>query len=162
MQTLTTKATYETIEEIVNPPIFELKNQFWEEIRNPYVQEMSMVLQNCQQILQTGFNSDPMEEVEFMEVFENDVRKYTADYIKKLFRDINVNLLRRFNKEFKEEANGSERNWVTMEESAIRDLWAKCKGDTEKLYEFFKYIEIPIDISSRVSTTPGETPGADP
>jgi len=103
-----------------------------------------------------------MEEVEFMEVFENDVRKYTADYIKKLFRDINVNLLRRFNKEFKEEANGSERNWVTMEESAIRDLWAKCKGDTEKLYEFFKYIEIPIDISSRVSTTPGETPGADP
>jgi hypothetical protein len=37
MQTLTTKATYDTIEEIVNPPIYELKNTFWEEIRTPYV-----------------------------------------------------------------------------------------------------------------------------
>jgi len=47
MQTLTTKATYDTIEEIVNPPIFDLKNTFWEEIRTPYVQEISIVLQNC-------------------------------------------------------------------------------------------------------------------
>jgi len=29
METLTTKATYETVEEIVNPPIYELKDDFW-------------------------------------------------------------------------------------------------------------------------------------
>ena len=51
-----------------------------------------------------------------------------------------------------------------MEEPAIRELWAQCKKECEKLYELFKYIDIPFDISSRVagSTTPGATPGMDP
>jgi len=105
-----------------------------------------------------------MEEQDFLERFEVDVRKYTAEYIKKLFRDINVNLLRKFNKQFKEDVNGSERNWVTMEEPVIRELWSKCKQECEKLYEMFKYIDIPFDISSSVAggTTHGGTPGMDP
>ena len=40
MHTITTKATFETIEEIVSPPIYELKNNFWDDIRDPYVNEI--------------------------------------------------------------------------------------------------------------------------
>lgn len=42
-----------------------------------------------------------MEELEWLENFEMDIRKYSGAYIKKLFKDIDVNLVRRFNAEFK-------------------------------------------------------------
>ena len=42
-----------------------------------------------------------------MEHFESDIKDYTGNYIKKLFKDINVNLLRRFNNEFKQDKSGS-------------------------------------------------------
>lgn len=48
MQRITTKATYDSIEEIVNPHIYELNQDFWEKIRTPYVNEIQGVLGNCQ------------------------------------------------------------------------------------------------------------------
>ena len=101
MSTLTCKATFETIEEIVNPPIYELKNEFWQDIKDPYTSEMLLVLLNCKKILSEGFSVSPVEEQDFMENFESEIKEYTGTYIKKLFKDINVNLLRRFNNEFK-------------------------------------------------------------
>jgi len=71
MTTITTKATFETIEEIVNPPVYELKNDFWTDIRNPYTDEMILVLINCKKILNEGFSVTPIEEQDFMENFEN-------------------------------------------------------------------------------------------
>jgi len=50
----------------VSGPIYELNETFWEEIREPYTQEIKMVLQNCGEILKSGFNSDPTEQEEFM------------------------------------------------------------------------------------------------
>lgn len=101
MLNITTKATFDTIEEIVNPPIYSLPADFWKQIRDPYMEEMVLVLGNCKKILKTGFDVDGIEETGFMDKFEGEVRDYTQSYIKKLFRDINVNLLRRFNKDFK-------------------------------------------------------------
>lgn len=66
LQNLTTKATYDTIEEIVSGPIFELNDNFWEEIREPYTEEIKAVLQNCGEILKNGFSSDQNEQEEFM------------------------------------------------------------------------------------------------
>jgi hypothetical protein len=40
MEKITMKATFETIEEIVNGPIYELRNDFWVEIREPYSNEI--------------------------------------------------------------------------------------------------------------------------
>jgi sugar diacid utilization regulator len=37
---ITQKATFDTIEEIVNYPIYQMKDDFWAEIRKPYAQEM--------------------------------------------------------------------------------------------------------------------------
>jgi hypothetical protein len=37
------------------------------------------------------------EERDFVEGFQSEVKRYTKDYIKKLFKDINTNLLRKFN-----------------------------------------------------------------
>ena len=71
---MTTKATYDTIEEIVSGPIFELNENFWDEIREPYTEEIKMVLQNCGEILKNGFNSDQTEQEDFMQRLETDVR----------------------------------------------------------------------------------------
>lgn len=99
-----------------------------------------------------------MEEIDFLERFEIEIRAFTGDYIRKCFKDINQNLLRRFNNEFKQDKNGTQRNWVSMEEPAIREHWARSKAEIESLFKSFKYIEIPIDIASRFSSeTP--TPG---
>lgn len=43
------------------------------------------------------------------------MKKYTQDYIAKLFKDINTNLLRKFNKQFKTDEKGALRKWVAME-----------------------------------------------
>lgn len=161
MHRITTKATFETIEEIVNPPVYELKPDFWVDIRDPYVTEIMQVLLNCKQILHQGFQVNLVEEQDFMDKFEAEIREYTSSYIKKLFKDINVNLLRRFNNMFKNDKTGSQRNWVAMEEKQIRDLWAMCKQDIEPIFNSFKYIEIPNDLSSKVVKSEAETPGVE-
>jgi len=148
MQTITAKATYDTVEEIVNAPIFELNEDFWQDIRDPYTQEINLVLKNCKEILRNGFKTSAFEEEEFLENFELDIRKYTGDYIKKQFKDINSNLLRRFNQKFKSDDKGVQRNWMMLEEPAIRELWITTKTDIEAMFKHFKYIEIPIDLCS--------------
>jgi len=143
---LTQKATFDTIEELVSYPIYTLKDNFWEEIRKPYTDEVRAVLLNCQNILREGFKASEAEETEFLENLESEIRKFTGDYIKKLFKDINTNLLRRFNNEFKNNEKGQARNWVTIEEPQIRELWLKCKNSTIVVLQKTKYIEIPLDM----------------
>jgi len=58
-----------------------------------------------------------------MERFEYEITDHTNSYIKKLFKDINNNLLRKFNKEFKNDKGGAHRNWVSIEEDQIKKLW---------------------------------------
>jgi len=54
--------------------------------------------------------------------------KNSNDYIKRLFGDINVNLLRKFNMRFKKDENGKNREWRDIEEPKIRDLWQKIRA----------------------------------
>lgn len=116
---MTIKATYETIEEIVNEPIYSVDDNFWELIGGALKEEISLVSQNCREILRNGFKTNDAEENEFIELFMDEVKKFTRDYIKKLFRDVNTNLLRRFKKEFEQDENGKRRNWVLMESEQI-------------------------------------------
>lgn len=60
---------------------------------------------------------------------EKEIHVFTTDYIKKLFTDINTNLLRRFNKFFKKEENGKPRDWPAIEEPKIRELFTKFKAE---------------------------------
>lgn len=81
---------------------------------------------------------------------ENEIREFSGMYIKKLFKDINTTVLRRFNSDFKHEKGGSQRNWVALEEGQIKDLWQKCKAEIEPIFQSFKYIEIPTELSNKV------------
>ena len=135
-----------------------MKDDFWAEIRKPYAQEMQAVLLNCQNILRNGFKSSQHEEEEFLESLEQELRKFTADYIRKLFKDINSNLLRRFNQEFKNDDKGQARNWVTIEEPQIRELWLTSKNRTLALLSQAKYIDIPTDMVSAMNETPTGDP----
>jgi hypothetical protein len=47
LQELTKKAFYDTAEEIINDPVYQLKDNFWVEISGPLNQELSLVIQNC-------------------------------------------------------------------------------------------------------------------
>ena len=73
-------------------------------------------MSNCLMILSQGFNANFEEIVEFKTQFTNEIRDFTKQYISKMFRDINTNVLRRFKSEFEKDENGQLRNWVAMEE----------------------------------------------
>lgn len=101
LQDITSKATHEAVEEILSGPIYELKDDFWDVIKVNYTQEISSVLLSCDEILKKGFISNAEEKENFMERLETDIKVYAQEQIKKQFRDINTNLLRKFNNQFK-------------------------------------------------------------
>lgn len=105
--------------------------------------------------MRNGFKTTDTEENEFIELFMDDIKKFTQDYIKRLFRDVNTNLLRRFKKEFEQDENGKRRNWVLMETEQIQDAWTKCKSVIEECFKHFKYIELAFELDPSI-TTPGE------
>ena len=108
--------------------------------------------------MRNGFKTTGGEENEFIELFMDDIKKFTQDYIKRLFRDVNTNLIRRFKKEFEQDENGKRRNWVLMETEQIQDVWAKCKKVIEEGFKHFKYIELSFELDTSI-TTPGEPVG---
>jgi hypothetical protein len=69
LSALTVQATKETMEELINGPIYNLKDDFWTEINEPVKQELALVIQNCRGILQTGFHARPDEVTEFVDDF---------------------------------------------------------------------------------------------
>lgn len=78
-----------------------------------------------------GFKCEFEEIEDFLGVFQSNIYTFTTDYIKKLFRytfknhlyrDINTNLLRKFNLEFKKDKDGKNRDWRTIEEEKIREM----------------------------------------
>lgn len=66
---LTVQATKETMEELINGPVYNLQDDFWTEINEPVKQELALVIQNCRGILQTGFHARPEEVTEFVDDF---------------------------------------------------------------------------------------------
>lgn len=118
-------------------------------------------MMNCKQILEVGFHASYNEVMDILENLEKDLRAFTGDYIKKLFKDINTNLMRRFNKEFSKDENGQPRNWIMIEEPKIRELHLKCKQNVETLFSQFKYINIPHQIASGIIGTPGHSDSMD-
>ena len=52
---LTIQASKDTMEELINYPIYKLNDNFWEEINSPIKNELALIVQNCRIILDTGF-----------------------------------------------------------------------------------------------------------
>lgn len=161
LQMLTQQAAKDNLEQIINKPIYECEPEFWDKMRGPYVKELEGLAGNCQQVLRQGFKCNEREINEFIRVLENTLHTFTADYIKRLFRDINTNLLRKFNKDFKKDSNGKNREWREIEEPLIRDIWAKVRASILVTIEDFKYIRLPKSVMQEFverasSSTPGE------
>jgi len=94
------------------------------------------------------------EEADFIEKFEEAAKDYTVDYIRKLFKDINTNLLRKFNKSFKHDDKGNLRNWVALEKGQIDDLWNSSKAKADAMFRHFKFI--PVEFDFRATPTAGK------
>jgi len=80
---------------------------------------LALVVENCREILRNGFNSTQEEEHDFSESFLSEIKEFTIDCIKRIFKDVNTNLARRFKKEFEIDENGRKRNWVIIEVEKI-------------------------------------------
>jgi hypothetical protein len=93
-----------------------VKENFWDQINKEFAKEVNAVMTNCLMILSQGFHANFEEISEFKTQFTNEIRDFTKQYISKMFRDINTNVLRRFKTEFEKDENGQLRNWVAMEE----------------------------------------------
>ena len=129
----------------------------------PYVRELTEMATNSAMLLKTGFGCSESEIVEFMTTLDQSLFQHTNDYIQRLFRDINTNLLRRFNKDFKKDENGKTREWRDIEEPKIRELWQKVRAQMFETIANFKYIMLPkgvlLDaIQNFKNQTPGEAP----
>lgn len=120
---LTQQAAKDRLEQIINKPVYDLDADFWEKMRGPYMLELSDLASNCQQVLMQGFHCNELELNDFIRDLEQTLHQFTAEYIRRLFRDINTNLIRRFCKDFKKDENGKNREWRDIEEQKIRELW---------------------------------------
>ena len=92
-----------------------------------------------------GFHSTVEEEQTIVAHLDSEIYTSSVDYVKRLFRDINVNLLRKFTRLFKKEDGGQRnREWRKLSEERIRELWHGCRTLMETVITSeFKYIKIP-------------------
>ena len=67
---LTQQAAKDNLEQILNKPIYDLNNDFWELMRVPYVRELTEMATNSAQLLQNGFASQEKEIAEFMSTLD--------------------------------------------------------------------------------------------
>ena len=140
---LTQQTAKDNLENILNKPIYDLDLDFWDQMREPYEKELTTMAENTAQLLRSGFSCDDKEIIEFMTTLDTNLHQHTSDYIRRLFRDINTNLLRRFNKDFKKDENGKNREWRDIEEPKIRELWQKVRAQMLEVINEFKYIKLP-------------------
>ena len=89
-----------------------------------------------------GFRTSKEETSEFIATFEKAVYLFATDYIKRIFRDINTNLLRKFSSLFKKDDKGKNREWNKLEEEHIRTIYEQSRVEMEKIISEFKYIKI--------------------
>lgn len=87
--------------------------------------ELKDLASNCEMILDCmfshvkfleGFKCDHDEINDFLKNLEQSIHTQTVEIVKRLFRDINTNLLRKFNKLFKKDETGKNREWKNIEE----------------------------------------------
>ena len=103
LQKITEEDIKDQLENIINGPVYNLEDDFWDHIRVPYINKLSAVKDSCERILFDGFDCDDFECEDFIGGIEDNVYKFTTEYIKRLFKDINQNLIRRFGKIFKKD-----------------------------------------------------------
>lgn len=77
-----------------------------------------------------------------MQSLESTLHQFTVEYVRRLFRDINTNLLRKFNKNFKKDDAGKSREWRDIEEAKIREIWGTCRNEMLSVIQQFKYIKM--------------------
>ena len=80
------------------------------------MQELQDISANCEHVLSSGFKCDKDEIYAFYETLEKAIHSFSVDYVRRIFRDINTNLLRKFNKHFKKDEHGKNRDWRIIEE----------------------------------------------
>lgn len=67
-------------------------------------------------------------------------------------------MARRFKEEFENDEQGTQRNWVALEEHAIKELSEKARDSVLVVVPRFKYIEVDYDEIAMLaqSTTEGD------
>ena len=94
---------------------------------------------------------------EFLRDKEQEAYEFAVQELKLIFRqNANLNLIRKFNDEFKKEEDGSRRDWRKIKEEQIKEMFETSKKKHMLLFEQFKLIMFPQNITSLSDKTPGQ------
>jgi hypothetical protein len=107
------------------------------------VEELTKVMKEIEKTLKSSFDSEEEEMMDYFDELQDKIFHFTQDFLKKSFRDINTNLMRRFNIMFANGQDGKPRDWRLMEEAKIKEEYFKAKQCTEDIFPELKYIKLP-------------------
>ena len=77
--------------------------------------------------MNSSFEATSEERDDFFDDLEQKIFKFSQDFLKRTFRDINTNLMRKFKLIFEYDGEGKAREWRVLEEAQIREEWVRAK-----------------------------------
>ena len=86
-------------------------------MRDSYAEQIEQFNENLEGVLLDGFGMTRDEVGEFLRDKEQEAYEFAVQELKLIFRqNANLNLIRKFNDEFKKEEDGSRRDWRKIKE----------------------------------------------
>ena len=67
------KVAQDAIEDIINRPLYNLEDDFWGKIKEPYVKEITKQKKHSEKIMKTSFDASEEEIFDFFDMFEDKV-----------------------------------------------------------------------------------------
>ena len=123
------KAHQANIKEFLHDRITDLPENLAASLRDAYAEQIEQFNANLQDVLLEGFGMGRDEVLEFLRENEKDAYDFTVQEIKIIFRqNASTNLLRKFNDDFKKNDNGGKRDWRTIKEEQIKEIFDVSKN----------------------------------
>lgn len=147
---LTKDNIVDQISGVINDPIFNLEDNMWDCVTKGYVKYLKRNQENYKIILDEGFKCDEEEYDTQIEKLELAVYENSVVEIRRLSRDLNSHLNRKFGELFKKDKEGKFKNWKTTEEADIHLQWKDAKSVCDQLFEEFRFIKLPKRLKDHV------------
>lgn len=134
----------------------EIDEKLPKTLKEGYEKKVNTFNENLHDILRRGFGMTRDEVFQFLCNNESSGRDYTIKELKSVFaNEAASSLIRQFNKKFKKDESEKLRDWPKIEEAEIQSLHKECKESVEKLFDTFRKIIFPSNIT-KMEELPGD------
>ena len=133
---------------MLHESVSKLNENLAGDIKDSYSEQIEMFNADLVDVLRDGFAMSRDEVFDFLQKSEKTAYDYALSELKVVFRqNANQNLIRKFNEYFKKDENGKRRDWRSIEEEKIKEVWDSSKLKVEALMEQFKLIFFPQNVT---------------